>query len=316
MPLLNDPTNQTVPKMARLYTALSMRGPRSTTSPAPNGYYAQDEDALPDEAAPKWSRLQSNLTLEGPKPYGTSRSLLRQSSSPLFLSSSYTAPTSMQFSGLSSGMRGNIDNAAVNAKSAADSAYGAMIRNLSRMGVNANSPRFAGSMRKWAAGRAAMEAGARNAAEREGANAASSRNYNMSQAMLSANEAERARQFSAAQAELARRQDEIQAARAEDAKTKEGERQARVALAEQRGYEEAIKAAQKAAGSASKSSAKSPAPSPLSDGGLLPSGLDFKAIESDYMARGLLPIFEEEPFRQQPQAQTAFRRLPSSQWNR
>ena len=216
MPILTNQTAQTTPKWAQLRTALTMNNARAAGSPAPTGYYAQDDsesmDAQDDSesmdaSAPKWSQLHTALTMNRPHPTGSSSSMPRRSSSPMFASSSYTAPTSMQFSGLSSGMRGNIDNAAVNAKSSADSAYGAMIRNLSRMGVNANSPRFAGSMRKWAAGRAAMEAGARNAAEREGANAASSRNYNMSQAMLSANESERARQFSADQAAMARDQD-------------------------------------------------------------------------------------------------------------
>jgi hypothetical protein len=66
--------------------------------------------------------------------------------------------------------------------------------------------------------------------------------------MLSSNDAERARQFSAAQAAMARDQDAAQAARAEATRANDSQRQARAALAEQRGYEEAIRAAQKTAG--------------------------------------------------------------------
>jgi len=307
MPILTNQTAQTTPKWAQLRTALTMNNARAAGSPAPTGYYAQDDSESMDAFAPKWSRLQTALTMNGPRPTGSSSSMPRRSSSPMFASSSYTAPTSMQFSGLSSGMRGNIDNAAVNAKSAADSAYGAMIRNLSRMGVNANSPRFAGSMRKWAAGRAAMEAGARNTAEREGANAASSRNYNMSQAMLSANEAERSRQFSAAQAAMARDQDAAQAARAEAGRANDAQRQGRVALAEQRGYEAATKAAQKAAGAA---------PAPAAPSRMLPSNLDTNAVEADWQSRGLLPVIpDENPFPAHSKHNT-FRRIPNSKWNR
>lgn len=60
------------------------------------------------------------------------------------------------------GRRSAISEAAMGAKSASDTAYGAMMRNMSRMGVRPGSPRMAGSMRKWAADRMAIEATARN----------------------------------------------------------------------------------------------------------------------------------------------------------
>jgi hypothetical protein len=90
------------------------------------------------------------------------------------------------------------------AKSAADSAYGAMIRNLSRMGVNPQAPRFAGTMRKWAAGRSAMEAAARNDAARKGQGDTFGRMFSLYGAMNSNDEAERNRQFQAEQAGLGR----------------------------------------------------------------------------------------------------------------
>ncbi len=100
---------------------------------------------------------------------------------------------------VNSGSRGLIDEAAMGAKSAADSAYGAMIRNLSRMGVNPQAPRFAGTMRKWAAGRSAMEAAARNDAARKGQGDTFGRMFSLYNAMQDTDEAERNRQFQASQ---------------------------------------------------------------------------------------------------------------------
>ena len=70
-------------------------------------------------------------------------------------------------SSLANPARSMIDSAAMGAKSAANTAYGSMMRNMSRMGINPQSPRFVGQMRKMAAGRAAMEASARNEASRD-----------------------------------------------------------------------------------------------------------------------------------------------------
>jgi len=105
---------------------------------------------------------------------------------------------------VNSGNRGLIDEAAMGAKSAADSAYGAMIRNLSRMCVNPQATRFAGTMRKWAAGRSAMEAAARNDAARKGQGDTFGRMFSLYGAMNSNDEAERNRQFQAEQAGLGR----------------------------------------------------------------------------------------------------------------
>jgi hypothetical protein len=55
-----------------------------------------------------------------------------------------------------------VSDAAMGAKSAASTAYGSMVRNMTRMGIRPNSGRFMGGMRKWAADRAAIEATARN----------------------------------------------------------------------------------------------------------------------------------------------------------
>lgn len=80
-------------------------------------------------------------------------------------------PSSQSLMGLMSSLanpaRSMIDSAAMGAKSAANTAYGSMIRNMSRMGINPQSPRFVGQMRKMAAGRSAMEASARNEASRD-----------------------------------------------------------------------------------------------------------------------------------------------------
>jgi len=94
-----------------------------------------------------------------------------------------------------SGSRGAIDEAAVGAKSAADTAYGAMIRNLSRMGVNPQSPRFAATMGDWAANRAAMEAAARNQASRDASRDSFGRRFSLYGAMQGSEEADRNRQF-------------------------------------------------------------------------------------------------------------------------
>lgn len=100
--------------------------------------------------------------------------------------------------------RNLIDEAALGAKSAADTAYGAMIRNLSRMGVNPNAPRFAGTMRKWAANRLATEAAARNEAARAGQGLAFQRRMSLWGALQGQDEAERNRQFQAGQADAGR----------------------------------------------------------------------------------------------------------------
>lgn len=100
---------------------------------------------------------------------------------------------------VNSGSRGLIDEAAMGAKSAADSAYGAMIRNLSRMGVNPQSPRFAGTMRQWAADRTATEAAARNDAARKGQGDTFGRMFSLYNALQETDEAERNRQFQASQ---------------------------------------------------------------------------------------------------------------------
>jgi hypothetical protein len=111
--------------------------------------------------------------------------------------------------------RGLIDRAAVGAKSAANTAYGSMIRNLSRAGVNAQSPRFAAQMKDWSAGRAAMEAGARNDASEAGSRAAYSNRFSLWNALnandqakqsqaLSSRENAASRAFQAQQAQASR----------------------------------------------------------------------------------------------------------------
>jgi hypothetical protein len=148
-----------------------------------------------------------------------------------------------------------IDTAAVGAKSAADTAYGGMIRNLSRMGVNPNAPRFAATMKDWAAQRAAMEAGARNTAARAGAETAYGRKFNLFQAMNAQEENDKQRAFSAEQNRISREAEnarfvynqnmEAQARR--DAAGQQ-DRAAKAQLAEAKGYAEALAAAGKGTG--------------------------------------------------------------------
>jgi hypothetical protein len=162
--------------------------------------------------------------------------------------------------GQSDPSRSMIDTAAVGAKSAADTAYGGMIRNLSRMGVNPNAPRFAATMKDWAAQRAAMEAGARNAAARAGAETAYGRKFNLFQAMNAQEENDKQRAFSAEQNRIAREAEnarfvynqnmEAQARR--DALGQQ-DRAAKAQLAEAKGYAEALAAAGKGTGAAATS---------------------------------------------------------------
>lgn len=100
--------------------------------------------------------------------------------------------------------RGYIDEAAMGAKSAADTAYGAMIRNMSRMGVNPQSPRFAAQMGKWASGRSAMEAAARNEAARAGQREGFGRQMSLWNALSGLEEGDKSRNFQAGQANAAR----------------------------------------------------------------------------------------------------------------
>jgi hypothetical protein len=152
--------------------------------------------------------------------------------------------------------RSMIDTAAVGAKSAADTAYGGMIRNLSRMGVNPNAPRFAATMKDWAAQRAAMEAGARNTAARAGADTAFGRKYNLFQAMKSSEESDKQRAFQAEQNRIGREADNARfvydqqmAAQARRDAAGQQDRAAKAQLAEAKGYAEALAAAGKGAGS-------------------------------------------------------------------
>lgn len=100
--------------------------------------------------------------------------------------------------------RGYIDEAAMGAKSAADTAYGAMIRNMSRMGVNPQSPRFAAQMGKWANNRAATEAAARNEASRAGQREGFGRQMSLWNAITGLEESDKSRGFQAGQAEASR----------------------------------------------------------------------------------------------------------------
>lgn len=100
--------------------------------------------------------------------------------------------------------RNLIDRAAVGAKSAANTAYGAMVRNMSRMGVNANSPRFAAQMKDWAANRAATEAGARNDASIAGNREAYANRFSLWNAMNANEQTDRARAASSAESAASR----------------------------------------------------------------------------------------------------------------
>ena len=159
--------------------------------------------------------------------------------------------------GQSDPSRSMIDTAAVGAKSAADTAYGGMIRNLSRMGVNPNAPRFAATMKDWAAQRAAMEAGARNTAARAGAETAYGRKFNLFQAMNSQEENDKQRAFSAEQNRISREAENARFAyqqQMDDQARRDAlgqqDRAAKAQLAEAKGYAEALAAAGKGTGAA------------------------------------------------------------------
>lgn len=135
--------------------------------------------------------------------------------------------------------RSMIDAASVSAKSAADTAYGSMLRNMSRMGINPQSPRFVGQMRKLAAGRSAMEAAARNEASR----AADQMAYGRFQGLLGAMQGAESQEASRA-ADANRQAQAFNASMIArtDAK-RERRNQEKAQLAEMRGFANALRGA-------------------------------------------------------------------------
>ena len=78
-------------------------------------------------------------------------------------------PAAQRAIGLAEGdIEGDVGRAGVDTAADFDTARGIMNRNLSRMGVNPNSGRFAGLQQQWALARAAATAGAKTRARRSG----------------------------------------------------------------------------------------------------------------------------------------------------